>query len=74
MMNINKKYKFFVVCTDSDLIVGGYEHQDDAIDLMDELNEECVLNQFKVYTTGSVFRIFNMNPYLNNNWTNPTFN
>lgn len=72
-MSINKEYKYFVCCVDSDLIVGGYQFKDDAIECMDEFNDECYLPQYKVYTA----RYLNnkgCDPFNLDNWTNPTFN
>ena len=72
-MKINLKYKYFVYCIDANLIVAGYEHKEDAIDCMDEFNDECYYPQFRVYTAKYLNNI-DCNPYKTNNWTNPKFN
>ena len=72
-MKINTNYKYFVYCMDADLVVSGYEYKEDAIDCMDEFNDECYIPQFRVYTSRYLISK-GCNPYRSNNWTNPKFN
>ena len=71
---INLEYKYFVLDADHNVIVAGYEYKDDAIDCMDDFNDECVCPVFKVYTAQYLINQKNINPYDTSNWANPQFN
>tara|TARA_R100001594_G_C3897067_1_gene229907 strand:+ start:292 stop:510 length:219 start_codon:yes stop_codon:yes gene_type:complete len=71
-MKINNEYKYFVICNESHMIVAGNEFKDDAMDVMDELNDEYYSPLYKTYTASYIINKLNINPFNSNNWTNPT--
>ena len=71
---INLEYKYFIFDTEHNVIVGGNEYKDDAIDCMDEFNDECYCAVFKVYTAKHLIDRKDINPYNVSNWSNPQFN
>ena len=70
-MKINKEYKYFVICTESHLIVAGNEFKEDAFDVMDELNEDYYSPLYRVCTASYINNRLNINPFNSDNWTNP---
>ena len=65
---INPDYGFFVVDTEGNCIVAGNEYKEDAIDVMDERNDDSMgANPYRVYTSMYLVRQ-GMNPYDHQNW------
>ena len=71
-MKINNEYKYFVVCTESYMIMAGNEYKEDAIDVMDEMNDMYYSPLYTVYTASHINNRLNINPYDVSNLANPT--
>ena len=69
-MNINKEYKYFIINTDSAVIIGGYEFRADALDLASELNENEVFPLYKVYKAKYIRTHYDINAFNSFNWGN----
>ena len=64
-MNINKLYKYFVVCKNT--IISGWEFKEDATDHKNDLEIISYL-KYKVYTASHLKFKLKIDPYNYNNW------
>ena len=69
-MKINTEYKYFVLCTDSNMIIAGNEYKEDAVDVACEFNEDTYYpcNIFRVYTAVYLKRL-GIDAFNHENWT-----